>query len=254
MNNKSFYVITGASKGLGSDIALKVSNGNSILLLIARDEVSLREVANKCINLGSIVYTLLEDISDDNFHLKFTTIIDIIELKNVHYFYLFNNASVIDPITKLKNISIFDQRRVMNINLTSAIFLSSEFLKLIENQKNIKSYIINISSGVSMKAVNGWSLYCISKAGINMLTSCIAEETKDIDLYTVAINPGAMDTSMQDKIRNSDKIEVPITERFMEMHKLGQLKNSFNVANKIIELIDNKVYPNGGFIDFNLIH
>jgi benzil reductase ((S)-benzoin forming) len=253
MINQSFYIITGASKGLGRDIALKVSNSNSILLLIARNEVSLFDVAQKCMNLGATVYTILEDISDDNFHLKFNSIIELIELKHVYSFYLFNNASVIDPITKLKNISLFDQKRVININLTSSILLSSEFLRLIENFNNVASYIVNISSGVSLKAINGWSLYCISKAGINMLTSCIAEESKEKNLYTITINPGAMDTEMQKSIRTSDINEVPITAKFIKMHDEGFLNETSMIASKIINLLNNKNYPNGSFVDFNLI-
>jgi benzil reductase ((S)-benzoin forming) len=252
---KDLYIITGASKGLGSQLAVEFANKNSTLLLIARDEVKLSNIAQLCTEKGASVHVISDDISNELFPKKLKSCLSQIIEKRFNKIFLINNASVIDPINKLFNIDWIDQKRVIDINLTSSIWLTSEFLRASQTIMPVETYVINISSGVSLKPISGWSLYCISKAGINMLTACIAEETTDWPnkVYTFAINPGALDTDMQNKIRASEISESPIAERFIKMHQEGKLNNPKNVAKRICNLIFEKSFVNGAFIDFNLV-
>ena len=252
---KDLYIITGASKGLGSELAIEFANKNSILLVISRDEYSLSSIAQLCTEKGASVHVIIEDVSNDLFPKKLKSCISHILEERVNKMFLINNASVIDPINKLFNIDRIDQKRVIDINLISSIWLTSEFLRVSQTIMPIETYVVNISSGVSLKPISGWSLYCISKAGINMLTSCIAEETSDWPnkVYSVAINPGALDTDMQNKIRASNINESPIAERFIKMHQEGKLNNPKKVAKRICNLIFEKSFVNGTFIDFNLV-
>ena len=89
-----------------------------------------------------------------------------------------------------------------------------------------------------------------------MLTSCIAEETSNWEnkVHSVAINPGALDTEMQKKIRESDINESPIAERFIKMHDEGKLNHPNQVAIKILKILKVEPFPNGQFVDFNLIN
>jgi NAD(P)-dependent dehydrogenase (short-subunit alcohol dehydrogenase family) len=63
--------------------------------------------------------------------------------------------------------------------------------------------IVNLSSGAARNAMEGWSAYCAGKAGLAMLTQCIAKEFGDQGLRAFGFAPGVVDTEMQVRIRAS---------------------------------------------------
>ena len=102
--------------------------------------------------------------------------------------------------------------------------------------------------------MKGWSSYCISKAGLNMLSKCIAIENETGDIFSLSINTGAIDTGMQEKIRNADYVEIPATKKFETMYNEGKLQNPIDVADKLFRILASNDYSNGDFIDFNKIN
>jgi benzil reductase ((S)-benzoin forming) len=254
--NKELYIITGASKGLGKGIAFAASKNNSLILLIGRNENNLNEVAVKCRLSGAEVVTIVDDISNMSFSIKMKYFFENIIKENIKKVYLFNNASVIDPINTIYNLTRSEQKSVIDINVTATIWITSEVLRFSKLINPIEIFIVNISSGVSLKPICGWSLYCISKAAINMLTACIAEETKswDFDVFTFAVNPGALSTEMQEKIREASFEISPISEKFTRMYKEGILKDPMLIAAQILQITQNKIFENGKFIDLNMIN
>ncbi len=250
---KDLIIITGASKGLGREIALKCARHNAKLLLIARDLDLLNSLKADCEIKGAEVEVLAMDLSTSDYQKNFSNVLmDFfpIDIKN---FYLFNNASTIEPIAELINTDSKSQANLLNLNLNAPLWLSTECLRLVRNINPIESYIINISSGVSLKAIHGWGLYCISKAAVNMVSACIAEETQNFQnpVYSVAINPGALNTGMQESIRKSDETQSPIASKFKEMYDSGNLKNPAEVAKKLLGLLKQRPFPSGQMVDFN---
>jgi benzil reductase ((S)-benzoin forming) len=113
--------------------------------------------------------------------------------------------------------------------------------------------VVNISSGAAINAVMGWSAYCISKAALNMVTKCIAVETAAARrlVYSISVNPGPLDTRMQERIRNADKNKSPAAERFSKMYLEGKLKKPEDVAAMLFDILDSKRFATGEFVDFN---
>ena len=77
---------------------------------------------------------------------------------------------------------------------------------------NLESYagkkkILNISSGAAVNPYESWSLYCTSKAGVDMMTKVLSKEQKRLKkgVKIVSIYPGIVDTDMQEKARNTPK-------------------------------------------------
>lgn len=254
--NKELYIITGGSKGLGKGIAFAASKNNSLILLIGRNEINLNEVAEKCRLNGAEVVTIVDDISNMSFSKKLNSFFKKVIKHKFNRVYLFNNASVIDPISQISNLNINEIKSVIDINVTATIGITSKVLKFTKTINPNELLIVNISSGVSIKPICGWSIYCISKAAINMLTACIAEETKnwDFDVFTFAINPGALNTQMQAKIREASFEISPISEKFTIMHNEGNLKDPMQVGVQILQITQNKKFENGEFIDLNMIN
>jgi benzil reductase ((S)-benzoin forming) len=254
IKKQNLVIISGATRGLGKQLALNHANPETYLVLIGKNIKLLKQVSNECIELGSEVSFIQVNFSKNNYQNKITCVLDnIIEKYSFNNIYLFNNASIIEPINILLNTNIKEQQQLININLISSIWLSSEFLRYSQRIYPNKSTIINISSGVSMKPILGWSLYCISKAAINMLSACIAEESKNLPnkILSVAINPGALNTDMQKTIRNSDENKFPIVKNFKEMFLNEKLNNTNDVSLKIIDITHNEKFENGQFLDFN---
>ena len=249
-----FIIITGASRGLGKELAIQIAKPGSVILLIGRDINSLILVEEECRAKGAFVLGITADLAKNSFIKILRKSLSELMPANINKLYLFNNASIIEPIQRLINTTRASQKQIMSVNLDAPIWLSSEFLRLSKKYHPIQSYLVNISSGVSLKPIQGWSLYCTSKAGINMLTACVHEETKDWKnpVYTVAVNPGALDTSMQEKIRKSDVEESAIGDKFRDLHMNNLLKQPGQAAFEILNLLNERPFPNGQFIDMNL--
>ena len=150
----------------------------------------------------------------------------------------------------IHNLEEPDISKNISVNITMPFALSSFVLKL-SKENSLDPSIINISSGVSKKPIEGWSLYCSTKAALNMLTYCLAEE--EGNLYTIAINPGPLDTEMQKNIRDADTDKSPISQQFRIMKAEGKLKSPEIVAKRIIVMSFNKEHQSGNFVDFNLL-
>jgi len=85
-----------------------------------------------------------------------------------------------------------------------------------------------------------------------MLSKCISVEC-DENVFSLSINPGAIDTGMQEKIRNADNVRIPATKKFETMYNEGKLQKPKDVVDKLFRILGSKFYSNGDFIDFNKI-
>ena len=256
ITNKSLSIVTGATGGLGKALSDSILIKGGKLLFVARD---LRKInsfidTNENSKLTSL-FKIQADLSKEK-DLQNTELLirEIIESNNdIEEIYLFNNASIIDPISLIKDVNFNEIKNALVVNIATAYTLSSALIRLKQNKPALKLNIINISSGVSVNAVKGWSAYCISKAGLNMLSKCLAIENETEDIFSLSINPGAIDTGMQEKIRNADSVEIPATKKFEILYNEGKLQNPNDVAEKLFRILASNDYANGDFIDFNKI-
>lgn len=253
MKSRDLAIISGATRGLGKQLAISQSRPGMQLILLGRNVKALMEVKNECEKKGAFVSLIEADLSKSKYQSDLQRTLSEIDVDILNDVYLFNNASTIEPINLLVNIDSNAQEELMRVNLNSPIWISTEFLRFSQRIHPNRSFIVNISSGVSLKPIQGWSLYCMSKAAINMLTSCIAEESEmfPFKVASIAINPGAMDTDMQKTIRNSDEKQSPIAKKFREIYEKGGLNNVEKTALKILEIVQTESFQNGQFLDFN---
>jgi benzil reductase ((S)-benzoin forming) len=257
ITKKSLSIVTGATGGLGNAISDSILNKEGKLLFVARDLQKINcYIKNVEKSKCAFFFNIQSDLSkEEDLQNTEKLIKEIIENNNdIEEVFLFNNASIIDPISLIKDVNFKDISNALVLNIAAAYSLSSALIRLKLNKPKLKINIINISSGVSINAVKGWSAYCISKAGLNMLSKCIAIENESEDIFSLSINPGAIDTGMQKKIRNADSLEIPATKKFETMYNEGKLQQSKDVADKLFRILASKDYSNGDFIDFNKIN
>lgn len=236
----NYIIITGASKGLGKALALKLGGTNTKLYLIARSLKDLQEISIEVRNKGGEIKVSEFDLSNniDEIPNLMDSIIKNIDVNKCESLVLINNAGLIKPINFIGELSIEDILVNFNTNCVSAIVLINEFIKKTSKFKFVKK-IINISSGVVYNPLSGWGLYSASKSAVNnFLETLVAEQGESIK--AVSVDPGVMDTDMQNYIRKIDKIKFSYIDNFQRYHKEGILVSPDLVANKIRNIyIDN---------------
>jgi 3-oxoacyl-[acyl-carrier protein] reductase len=183
-------VITGAGRGIGKDIALRLAEEGCNIVLVARTGEELNKVKKDIEDKGGSALALPVDLSIDG------SIADIID-KAVGSFgsidILINNAAVLFAADIL-DVSEEEWEKTMDINLKAAFFLSQKAMKIMIGQKS--GYIINISSTAALEVPPGIATYGISKLAMTGLTQAMYEAGKEHGIKVSAIYPGMTDTEM----------------------------------------------------------
>ncbi len=254
ITKNTLSIVTGATGGLGREISKSILQQHGKLVFVARDidKSNLFEQEIDEINIDSFYKINVELHLKEDLYLLEKFLVELLaNTKDIEEIFLFNNASTIEPIALIEDVSFDEISKALTINIVSAFTLTSMLIRLKYLTGIRKINIINISSGVSIIPVKGWSAYCISKAGLNMLSKCIASEYSDPAVFSLSINPGPINTNMQEKIRNADIDKIPATKKFETMYVEGKLQQPADVSKKIFRVLASNDYLNGDFIDFN---
>lgn len=126
--------------------------------------------------------------------------------------------------------------KVMNINLKGMLFLTQEISKMMINQEmtdGVKGNIVNVSSCSAYTSSINRGEYCISKAGVSMLTMLFADRLSGEHISVNEICPGIIETDMTKSVK--EKYDKLITEGFIPMQRWGQ---PADVAKAILSLCD----------------
>ena len=236
------YLVTGASKGLGLAICNLLCEKGYIVIGVARESKELRELEKnlKKQSPKSAVYAC--DFASKQQTNKFiTSIIDDYEVIDgvVH------NVGVIEPIKPLSNTEISEWEKLIQVNLISVQHLTSGIYSLMKNSERCR--VTTISSGAAVNSLHSWSAYCVSKAGLDMWTRCLAEEGKSDNISAISVAPGIVDTGMQKDIRNSNPEDFPMHQRFVDFKEHGDLVAPEIVASQLFELITNQEMNQSGY-------
>lgn len=216
------YIITGSNRGLGEAfVEVLMKRKNCFVISISRS------ITKKQQNYSSQNFYFLEaDLSDNFLPEKLKVIKNIVRGKEVCFI---NNASIINPILKIEDIGIDSFDKTILVNIKSTIIIT-KYLLLHFN--NLKLSFLNITSGAANRAISNWSLYCSSKAFVQMFFKVAEIEYKQHNFFN--IDPGVMDTEMQSNIRESN---FPDVSSFQNLKKEEKLKSPKDVALDIINNI-----------------
>lgn len=224
---KKIIIITGANRGLGKALVdFVIKDEDSMIFSLSRflhlDHKSISE--NKLILIKS---DLSENFSDSIFEEINTNVSSDSEI------YFFNNASVILPINKIGNFNKIDIETSIKVNIQYPINLINALLnKFIQN----KIIIVNISSGAGKNPIQYWALYGAAKAYMKLFFRVLEEENKENkNLILFSIDPGVLDTKMQESIRDN---LFPNQEYFKFLKKDNKLIKPEDAAIKILKEIN----------------
>ncbi len=185
-------IITGASDGLGKQIALKLAKEKVSLALVARNKKRLQAVAKEAKKLGSSkVISYCCDVKE-NKQIKENVKKIASDFKNINI--LVNCAGVWQKLDNLGNIKEDTVDDVIQTNLIGLINFTRLVLPYLQKQK--EAFIINISSRSGVKAQEKQSIYTASKWGVTGFTEVLKVELKKTSVRVAGVYQGGVNTGM----------------------------------------------------------
>ena len=192
-------IITGASKGIGYEIAKEFANfSNNKIILISRDYKRLLNLKDECKrnNLKSEIIPIKYDLNELN--IKKQLLPEILKhCKKIDI--LINNAGML-VYKPFEEVKINEAMQMFNVNFFAASELIKVLLPFFTDDSH--KHIINISSMGGFQGsikFKGLSYYSASKAAIANLTECLAEEYKDRNISFNCLSIGSVQTEMFNK-------------------------------------------------------
>lgn len=230
------YIITGASKGIGFELAKQLSNKGHFVIGIARTITKLDGV--KFIRADLSETEKLEALMDE---------IIAVSPREAVSFTLINNAGMVDPIGLIGNVHAGEMTKAIAVNLTAPMVLSNAFISVLKNFQGVKR-IVNISSGAGRNAYEGWGTYCTTKAGLDHFSRVVALEQANAEypVGIVSMAPGIIDTGMQETIRGSKEEAFPLLDRFIDYKEKGLLSSAEQTAGQLIAFMANVNFKTAG--------
>jgi len=216
-------LITGASRGIGKEIALELSRlGAEVFINYSSSDEKAEEVVNSIKNLGGKAHKLKFDVSkEDSVSLAFEEIIKINGTIDI----LINNAGITrDGLLMRMKSEQWDD--VLNTNL-KGVFLCTKYASKFMMKKRSGS-IVNISSVVGIIGNPGQANYSAAKAGVIGFTKTCAKEFASRGINVNAIAPGFIETEMTEKLN---------TEEILKVIPLGKLGSCTQIANLVSFLV-----------------
>lgn len=180
-------LVTGASSGIGRDIARELAKRNIELIIVARDEEKLKELKNSIQNVD--VEVIVKDLSNsDNCKELYE------HVKDKEIDILINNAGF-GVFGEFKNTSLEKELNMINTNVTAMHILTKLFLK--EMEKKNKGYILNVASIAGFMPGPLMASYYSTKAYVIRLTQALKEELnkEKSDVKLSVLCPGPVDTN-----------------------------------------------------------
>ena len=184
-------IVTGAGRGIGRAIALALSEQGAEVVLAARSEDEIEAVANEVPTRALAVHT---DVSDP---VQIQHLVDRAISEFGRLDLLVNNAGIAFQ-RSVQDTTQEEWDHIMHVNLRSAFLACKAVLPQMKLQKAGK--IINITAGSGSVASLNFSAYSASKAGLIMLTECLALEMKPFNIDVNAIAVGRTHTRMADEL------------------------------------------------------
>lgn len=198
----AYALITGASKGIGKEIAISLAKRNYNLLLIARSEKLLKELAEELhVKYRVEVFYNAIDLSSAD------AAEDIITWCNKGGYdvsVLVNNAGygLHGPFEKL---SLDDQLNMMWLNMSAVVQLTHLVLPLLRRHPG-KSYILNVASTAAYQAVPFLGIYSATKAFVLSFSRAIKRELKGSNVSVTCLSPGTVATLFMERA-GMDKVK-----------------------------------------------
>jgi len=238
MSEQKIALVTGASRGIGAEIALELSKNGLFVIGTATSNGGAKSIEENFKNNQQKGIGLVLNVNDNK---SIESLMQKIEESYGSINILVNNAGVTKDklLMKMKDEDWDD---VINTNLKSVFKLSRSVIR--KMMKNRYGRIINISSVVGHTGNAGQTNYTASKAGMTGFTKSLAQEVGSRGITVNCVAPGFIDTEMTKSLPDTYKDEL------LSKIPLGRLGSTKDIAHAVTFLASN----HAGYITGETLH
>jgi 3-oxoacyl-[acyl-carrier protein] reductase len=186
-------VVTGAARGIGEAIALRLAGMGAAVLITARDQARLAEVKVEIELQGGKVFVMPCDLTDAK---AVAALGERVQKEHGRCDILVNNAGIGVLRKPLIELPVEEWDKMMQTNLRGPYLMIRALAPLMIAANS--GQIINISSLAGKNALPGGAAYSASKWGLNGLTYSVAEELREFNVRASVIAPGSVNTHFGD--------------------------------------------------------
>jgi len=246
---KKTAIITGGSRGIGYAIAERLGNdGCNVVILATGNQDKYQDKLDALTERGISWHYVQGSLDDFKSHKK---LVDETVKAFGRIDILVNNAGVAPKERKdLLEMSVESFDRVLGVNLRGTMFLTQLVANQMIKQEKVfknKGHIVNVGSCSAEVSSTSRGEYCISKAGVYMLTTLFADRLAKEDIIVNEVRPGVIKTDMTSVV--TAKYDKMIEEGVFPIARWGTPED---VANAVgIFASDNILYTTGNYIDID---
>jgi 3-oxoacyl-[acyl-carrier protein] reductase len=204
MIQQKVALVTGAARGIGNAIAAKLAaNGCAIAIMDVLDEKDVIDNLVKFKTSGTQVLYCKGDITSDQSRKQ---VLDTIMHEFGRIDILVNNAGVA-PRVRMDILQTTEESMdfVLGVNLKGTFFLTqliaNQMIALRDSIKEFHPAIVNIASVSAYASSTARAEYCISKAGISMVTTLFADRLAEHGIVVHEVRPGIIMTDMTSGVK-----------------------------------------------------
>jgi NAD(P)-dependent dehydrogenase (short-subunit alcohol dehydrogenase family) len=209
-------VVTGASRGLGADIAAELAARGMKVVLTGRTESDLETTASQIREQGGEAVAIRADVSVPDQVAALRTATER-ELGPVGV--LVNSAGIFGPVARIVDSDVGEWIATQQVNLIGPYLTCREFVRGMIDAG--WGRIVNVSSSASLGPPEPFgSAYATSKAALNRLTRQLAVELEGSGVSVNAIHPGSLKTDMWNDIRQKVAVHGDQAAGFTEWLRL----------------------------------
>ena len=226
-------IITGASSGIGKEIAKYFSDEGAKLILAARRLEKLDELADD-LNKNNETTVVQTDVSREE---DITNLFEITKQKYAQLDVVVNNAGIFDG-GSIEDLSLETWSKTITVNLTGVFLCTREAFKIMKPQKNGR--IINIGSISGQMPRMNSAPYTSSKHGLIGLTKSSALEGRAHGISVGCLNPGNVLTEWRDESAGSMH-----QEPMMDTNAIAEAALTMAAMPPEVNMLDTTVLPIG---------
>lgn len=224
-------VLTGASRGLGRDLARNMWQQGANLLLVARSNSGLLELKSELLNDArptQNAHIVVADLARED---SVPAIVEQARRVWNRVDVLVNNAAILGPVGRVWENDWVEWQATLRVNLLAAVELCRALVPWMVECGGGK--IVNVSGGGATASRPHFSAYATAKAGLVRFSETLAEEVKSSNISVNCVAPGAMNTAMMQATVSAGPEKAGTREH---SRALELMKNDQRPAVEAIEL------------------
>jgi short-subunit dehydrogenase len=189
LNKKEYILITGATSGIGYEMAFQLAEKMYPLILVARNEDNLKKMKLELYNrYRANVQWISKDLSDPN---QAKALYEEIKLQGWSVSHLVNNAGF-GGYGSFTETSLEEEIKMINLNVLGVVILTKLFAQEMVARKSGR--IMNVASLLSFIPFPYYSIYSASKTFILAFSETIAAELENSGVVVTTLCPGTVET------------------------------------------------------------